>query len=488
MSRVPWLLAWRWLADRPARSALLLGGYGLGVAVMIALLSVGDALLVQARDRDLASGGDVVLLPEGVDPAVLKVNGITGLYFTIPHAGFLVRDVLGGPRFREEIAAAAPELSRRLVYVRLRGRVLPADASAGIPSLDRAARASDAVPDARDSPRDEAWLHPPAGAFYDRIDHFHAPAGPPRDWAEWDYFTFEAPTSGAYGYLTLLAGGEGRGTVLFRWREAGHGVLDVALPVPVRPGDLSLRTAAQHLGPARVWVEGNAYRVTVADPRLRLDLRLVPAPGYWLPPIQMDADGVRSGYVVPVVRGWVSGTVRLRGVTHRLAGALGYHDHNWGTWRGVTWEWGEASSPAGAVLYGALHTDRPSLAAGRPPVLFLWGSGERGGRGGFLGAAAIQRIVYDGWHPGPRVAGRRVRAPGRVTVVAGSGPDRVTVTLRVRDALGSLARPARAFLQLRGEATLRGTLDGRPLLWRGPGVAETFVPLPPGPPASPSPR
>ncbi|HTD48291.1 MAG TPA: hypothetical protein VK881_13580, partial [bacterium] len=77
MSSPIWMLAWRSLADRPRRSLLLLVGYGIGVAVMIALLSVGDALLAQARDRDLVSGGDVVLLPEGVDPSVLKVNGVT---------------------------------------------------------------------------------------------------------------------------------------------------------------------------------------------------------------------------------------------------------------------------------------------------------------------------------------------------------------------------------------------------------------------------
>ena len=99
MNRVVCLLAWRSLWDRPRRALALLCGYAVGVAVMIALLSVGDALLMQARDRDLAAGGDIVLLPEGVDPAVLKINGVTDLYFTIQDAAFVTREVLRGPRF-----------------------------------------------------------------------------------------------------------------------------------------------------------------------------------------------------------------------------------------------------------------------------------------------------------------------------------------------------------------------------------------------------
>ena len=43
-------LALRHLTLRPGRTLLLLAGYGVGVAVMIVLLSIGEALLAQARD------------------------------------------------------------------------------------------------------------------------------------------------------------------------------------------------------------------------------------------------------------------------------------------------------------------------------------------------------------------------------------------------------------------------------------------------------
>ena len=42
-----WRLALRGLLDRPWRSAFLLGGFGLGVGVMITLLAIGEAMVAQ---------------------------------------------------------------------------------------------------------------------------------------------------------------------------------------------------------------------------------------------------------------------------------------------------------------------------------------------------------------------------------------------------------------------------------------------------------
>ena len=44
------LLALRNFAHRPWRTALLFTGYVIGVGVMIVLLSIGEALVTQARD------------------------------------------------------------------------------------------------------------------------------------------------------------------------------------------------------------------------------------------------------------------------------------------------------------------------------------------------------------------------------------------------------------------------------------------------------
>ncbi len=45
----------------------LLLGFSLGVGVMIVLLSVGEAMLEQSRDVSLVGGGEVTVLPQGID-------------------------------------------------------------------------------------------------------------------------------------------------------------------------------------------------------------------------------------------------------------------------------------------------------------------------------------------------------------------------------------------------------------------------------------
>jgi len=496
MRQPAWLLAWRSVWDRPRRTLLLLGGYGIGVGVMIALLSVSEALLTQARDRDLVAGGDLVLLPVGVDPAVLKTNGVTDLDFTIQQATFLYHEILGGPRFGPDVLAAAPQIDARQVYVRSRGEVRAAIASAGFPSLDQATHATAAVPGASDTAADRAWIAPSPAAFLDRLDRFHEPpAAVRRAWAEWDYFNFVDPATGVYGYLTILAGGEGRGAVLLRLRRPGHASDDLVLRAAIRRGDLSFTSASQRVGPARVWNDSGRYRIMVSDPALHADLRLAPDPRSYLPPAEVAAGGGVSGYVVPVVHGWMDGQIRTARTAIRLAHVPAYHDHNWGTWGGVTWEWGEAGGAGGAVLYGGLHVagKDAATAIGRPPVLFVWEAQrpDGGSAPGFLGAFAVQGIRYAGWHPGPIVSGRHVSVPGAVTVEGEAGPDRVRLEIKVRDALASLAAqaspagpsadgrnriPRLVFLQLRGDAQFHGTVDGRSVAFSGNAAAETFVP------------
>ncbi len=77
------LLAFRNIIYRPWRSVLLFFGYGVGVAVMIVLLSVGEALLTQARDEKLVGGGAITVLPQGLDVEVMKTGGVGGLFFSI---------------------------------------------------------------------------------------------------------------------------------------------------------------------------------------------------------------------------------------------------------------------------------------------------------------------------------------------------------------------------------------------------------------------
>src|SRR6478672_8048788 len=130
-------LAFRHLALRPARTLLLLAGYGVGVAVMVVLLSIGEALLAQARDEKLVGGGDVTVLPEGIDVEVMKTGGLGGMFFSIDHSRFIHRQLLAAPRLAGDVAAAAPQITGKLLYLTARGRTTPVLATGEIPSLTK---------------------------------------------------------------------------------------------------------------------------------------------------------------------------------------------------------------------------------------------------------------------------------------------------------------------------------------------------------------
>src|SRR3954464_7590042 len=112
------LLALRNLVLRPWRTAFLLLGYALGVSVMIVLLSIGEALLDQAKDEKLVGGGTITVLPEGVDVEVMKTGGLGGLFFSIDHARFIHRQLLAAPRLSDVVAAASPQVEDKLLYLR----------------------------------------------------------------------------------------------------------------------------------------------------------------------------------------------------------------------------------------------------------------------------------------------------------------------------------------------------------------------------------
>ena len=136
-------LAFRNLTYRPWRSVLLFFGFGVGVAVMIVLLSIGEALLSQARNEKLVGGGSIPVLPEGLDVEVMKTGGIGGLFFSIDHASFLYRQLFASPRFAKEVAAVAPQIEGRVLYIRTaEGKEYPVNASGEIPAATRAVGAA----------------------------------------------------------------------------------------------------------------------------------------------------------------------------------------------------------------------------------------------------------------------------------------------------------------------------------------------------------
>src|SRR5262245_21638489 len=185
-------LAFRQLLVRKGRSFLLLLGYGLGVGVMIVLLSVGEAMLDQSRDVSLVGGGEVTVLPQGIDVEAMRTGGLGGMYFTIERARFLTRQALGGARLGDVVRTVAPTIEGKLLYLcPARGTCTPPAVRAGgeIPSRAAALGAGLDVLDGHwtDSPADSAYVTPTAQQLYDELDRFHQPRSPDSTWGEWHY-------------------------------------------------------------------------------------------------------------------------------------------------------------------------------------------------------------------------------------------------------------------------------------------------------------
>src|ERR1700722_12258071 len=188
------LLAIRNFLYKPWRSALLFFGFGLGVSVMIILLSIGDAMVVQSEQERLVGGGSLTVLPAGIDIEVMKTGGLGGLFFSIANARFLNLQLLGSPRLSPFGRAVAPQIDEQLLYLRTRDGVeRTVRASADIPSAQLAVGAAPTLAAGAwvDDSTDRRWAAPTAAELENDIDHFHVPphgVSGLESWAEWHYF------------------------------------------------------------------------------------------------------------------------------------------------------------------------------------------------------------------------------------------------------------------------------------------------------------
>ncbi|HEU4558932.1 MAG TPA: ABC transporter permease, partial [Longimicrobium sp.] len=196
------------IRHRPGRAAFLLAGYALGVAVMVVLLAVGEAMLTQAQDKKLLGGGDVVVVSAGVSSEMLNSGGVDALFLGINNARFIQRNLLESPRAMAEhgIAAASPIVDGERMELVARGRTYRAIATGEIPSRAAAAGAPPQLLSGRwaDSDADRRWAAPSHAEVLREIDRFHQPRGAAVDssWAEWHYFNVVLD-DGRWIYLTL---------------------------------------------------------------------------------------------------------------------------------------------------------------------------------------------------------------------------------------------------------------------------------------------
>jgi hypothetical protein len=495
-------LALRNITYRPWRSILLFFGFGVGVAVMIVLLSIGEAMLSQARNEKLVGGGTITVLPEGLDVEVMKTGGIGGLFFSIDHASFLYRQVLASPRYGGRIAAVAPQIEGRLLYARTRdGRELAVHATGEIPSATRAVGGAAEVVNGKweDDEGDRRWTTPTPLEQRNDIDHFHVPPDSVANkdsWAEWHYFNVISPDRKRWAFISFIVGGDVTGT---RWggqlgitlREENGATRRFASTfdrsrvkfstthadlvfgesgVTVLPdGDYEVRGSARE--------DGGRRTATVS-------LRVHPAPYAYFPGVAMASGGFVSGYTVPALRASATGTVCVENDCEAVTDAQSYHDHNWGVWRGVTWDWGASRAGQYTFLYGRVYP--PDTTASIPPLLvYLVDS---------LGFRAVFRpkaISYTDDRP-LTVGARQLLVPSRASFEDVRGDDTLRVEISVEDAIATDTRPRpRAgksergdplgsekqrpyFIQMKGTAHISGRIEGKQLSGTGTGFFETY--------------
>jgi hypothetical protein len=494
------LLAWRNLAFKPLRSVFLLFGFSIGVAVMIVLLSIGEALLDQAKDEKLVGGGAITVLPEGVDVEVLKTGGLGGLFFSIDHARFIHRQLLAAPRLAAVVTAASPQVEGKLIYLRTAdGRERPVRASADIPSLTEAVGAGPQVTAGRwaDDTLDRRWRSPTMAELRADIDHFHRPPASARDdpsWGEWHYFNVISPDRKRWAFVSFILGGavgdstrRWGGQVLVTLHEQGKPARRFTSTVPSSAIRWSTHDADLAIGESRVTVQPDGrYAVhAVANEEgsgapLALDLLVGPAPGAYFPGAELTS-GMVSGYVVPGLRADATGTVCVSRRCDSYENAQGYHDHNWGVWRGVTWEWGAARAGQYTFLYGRVQPP-DSVATEQPLFVYLVDSS------GFLALFRPRVIRYDDART-TIVGGHAIRTPASAEMVDVRGGDTLRINLVIEDASASDTRTAMAergdalaaralprpyFVQMKGTATIGGRIRGVPLAGSGAGFFETY--------------
>jgi hypothetical protein len=349
-----------------------------------------------------------------------------------------------------------------------------------------------------DDDRDRAWLAPTDAERLHQMDRLHhVPASVPGDarasWAEWHYANVVSDDGRQRLFVTLMLvgdvpGGAWGAQVLVSRHDAGRPVRRWSRRVPasrvrfdttradLEVGDAFVRVTPEghYMIRARAEAEGGGAPIDVA-------LQLVPAPRQYFPGADLGGAGLVSGYAVPVLRGSATGSACSGRDCFRFAEAQGYHDHNWGIWRSVNWEWGASRAGDFTFLYGRVQqTDR--AAASAPVFFYLVDS---------LGFRTLFRPQTVEWTDDRTltVDGTRLRVPSRGRLVDIRGADTLDVELLVDDIAAVDTRRglvergesavARAiaqpwFLQLAGRARLRGRVDGVPLRGEGRGFFETY--------------
>ncbi|MGH9423638.1 MAG: hypothetical protein ACRD3J_26930 [Thermoanaerobaculia bacterium] len=503
------LLAFRNIIYRPWRSVLLFFGYGVGVSVMIVLLSIGEALLTQARDEKLVGGGAITVLPQGLDVEVMKTGGVGGLFFSIDHARFVYGQLLASPRLASSVSNVAPQIDGRLVYLRTaRGIEYPVRAAGEIPGKTRAVHGPVLIGSGKwtDDDGDRKWVSPTLPELRNQIDHFHVPPDSALNkatWAEWHYFNVLSSDKKHWAFISFIVAGDVTsklwgGSVAVTLRDEGGASRKFASYVPSAAVRFSTDKADLTLGSStvRVLPDGNYAvhadaRALDGGARMKIDLVVTPAPHAYFPGASLSSGNFVSGYAVPGLRANASGSICVGEKCESYDNAQSYHDHNWGVWHGVTWDWGAARAGSYTLLYGRVIG--PDQRGGQNP-LFVYVIDS-------LGFRAVMRPANITYEDGREITvdGKTIHVPSRALFADVRGADTLRVELDIEDAIGTdnrrkantgspfapskpergdplsgVTAPLPYFIQMKGTARISGRLGGEPVSGSGTGFFETY--------------
>jgi hypothetical protein len=397
------------------------------------------------------------------------------------------------------VRAVAPQIESKLLYVTLsNGREIPVRASGEIPEATRDVGAAAPLVSGvwQNDDGDRRWVNPTPVELRHDFDHFHLPprdVATPESWGEWHYFNVLSPDANRWYFITYLIGGDvpnGQwgAQLLVTAHETGRPARRFSLRLPKSRARFSTRDANLRFGDdasvtvdadGRYAVRGSALAEDGRTDRLSLDLLVSPAERAYFPGATLLGGDAPSGYAVLGLRAAATGSVCIATRCEQFRDAQAYHDHNWGTWQGVTWDWGSARAGAYTLLYGRVMLPQSAGAVEAPLFVYLVDS---------LGFRAVFRPRRIQYRDTRRIGGVGL-APSHAKLFDVRGHDTLDLRLEIDDVTatdtraglidrgeGDYARRLKTpwFLQMKGRVRLSGRIAGTAIGGEGTGFFEAY--------------
>ena len=161
------------------------------------------------------------------------------------------------------------------------------------------------------------------------------------------------------------------------------------------------------------------------------------------------------------LEGWLS----VDGEAIAMNGGTGYHDHNWGFWEGVSWQWRQVQHEGLSLIYGRVFPPPQAADPERLPGF----AGVLGPEGPLAYATDVRITETNDAAGHPQRIEIRTRGAALDLQVRFD----VESTTATRMNQGAMASGLN-FLQLRGRYAVSGRAGTRRLDFRAAGAAETF--------------